>query len=297
MAVKLYGLDSREYEHPLDRKTLTALTNLRGFDKIVNAFLNWEYVKWELVEMKGGNFHVTEKSCPELYNKIKESAHTLNMTDFPHIYTKWGYFVNAYTMGYKENVCLVLYSGAVDLLNDGELGFIIGHELGHIKSNHNLYYIMAAKIAQFIVNIPLAGDLAQPLVIALKHWSRMSELTADRAGLLACQDKDAVLDTLIKMTGIPRKYHNKVDKQFILEQAREFEELLSSSEQILKHISILNDDHPWTVMRAAELIKWIDEGEYDRLIEAHKGKECLTCRHSIPAKATRCPYCSGTSFK
>lgn len=296
MATKLFGLESREYEFPLDRKALMALTALPGFDKIINAFLNWTWVKWELIEMKGSNFHVTKQSCPELYNQVMEACHTLNLTDFPHIYTKWGYYVNAYTMGYKDTTSLVLYSGAIDLLDKDEQNFIIGHELGHIKSNHCLYHNMALKISQFISDVPLIGDLMGTVRYLLMYWYRMSEFTADRAGLLACQNEEAVMRSIIKMAGVPQKYYQSVDRNAILEQAREFEVLLSGDEQIMKNLSILDDTHPWTILRAAELIKWIESGEYENIIKAHKGKCCTTCKKQVPSAVEHCPYCQGDDF-
>lgn len=36
------------------------------------------------------------------------------------------------------------------------------------------------------------------------YWNRMSEFTADRAGLLCCQDKDASIRAFMKMAGMPR---------------------------------------------------------------------------------------------
>ena len=297
MAVKLFGLESREYEYPLDRKTLATLKALPAFDKVTNAFLNWGWVKWELIEMKGSNFHVTKESCPELYNQVMEASHTLNLTDFPHIYTKWGYYVNAYTMGYKDTTSLVLYSGAVDLLEKDELKFIIGHELGHIKSNHCLYHNMALRIANFISDVPVIGDLMGTIRYLLMYWYRMSEFTADRAGLLACQNEEAVTNSIIKMAGVPQKYYQSVDKNAILEQAREFEMLLSGDEQLMKNLSILDDSHPWTVLRAAELIKWIESGEYAELIKKHKGKSCRTCNRQVPSDVECCPYCQGRDFK
>lgn len=297
MATKLFGLESSEYEYPLDRKTLATLKALPAFDKVTNAFLNWTWVKWELVEMKGSNFHITKESCPELFNQVMDASHTLNLKDFPQIYTKWGYYVNAYTMGYKDTTSLVLYSGAVDLLDKDELTFIIGHELGHIKSSHCLFHNMALKISQFISDVPLIGDLMGTIRYLLMYWYRMSEFTADRAGLLACQNKEAVLSSIIKMAGVPQKYYDSIDRDSILEQAREFEALLSSDEKIMKNLSVLDDTHPWTILRAAELIKWIESGEYERLINAHKGKQCCTCNKQIPSDVKCCPYCQGEQFK
>jgi len=35
---------------------------------------------------------------------------------------------------------------------------------------------------------------------------------------------------------------------------------------------IIDDSHPWTVMRAAELLNWIKEGEYERVMNGDGGR-------------------------
>ena len=119
----------------------------------------------------------------------------------------------------------------------------------------------------------------------------MAEFTADRAGLLACQNPDAALSALAKMAGVPEKYHRAIDKETILRQAEEFTKgnkvFITKS---MTTLSVIDNTHPWTVLRAAELIKWIDSGEYDRILSS-AAKVCPVCGHQIPQDATVCPIC------
>ena len=48
----------------------------------------------------------------------------------------------AFAIGMEKHT-IVITSGLVELLEDDELRFVIGHELGHIKSGHMLYRTMA----------------------------------------------------------------------------------------------------------------------------------------------------------
>ena len=117
--------------------------------------------------------------------------------------------INAITAG-VERPLIVLYAGAVDLLTPEELLFVMAHEVGHIKSAHVLYY----QIAEFI---PVIGEIVGAatfglgeffgagLQLALLRWKRMSEYTADRAGLLACKDAEVALRTMMKLAGLPAK--------------------------------------------------------------------------------------------
>lgn len=291
---QLLGLDPKVYEHPFDREALTKLKRIPGLETVTNAFLNWTYVKWHIIELQGSNFKITEESCPELYKLVKEVETTLDIADSPEIYTQWGYSINGSTTGTKGNTLMVLNSGAVDLLNEDQLQFVIGHEMGHIKSNHVLYHMMAQFFPIFASMVPVVGGfVGTSLELVLMYWYRMSEFTADRAGLLACQDKDAALSAIVKMAGLPLKYYENANENAFLKQAESFEQMhedfLSGT---MQHLSILTSTHPWTVYRAAELVKWINSGEYDRIISqtSSNTKRCCVCGHVVPMEVFVCPY-------
>jgi len=295
MKQTLLNLQSKEYEHPFDKAALETLRKVPGFDSVVNYVLNWTTIRWHVIGLCGSNFHVTKESCPELYNLIRETIETLDIDRLPEIYTIWSYGVNAYTTGYKENTIMVIHTGAVDLMTDPELKFIVGHEAGHIKSGHVLYHVMVDFFSQIISDTMLAGKLAIPLQLALFYWYRMSEFTADRAGLLACQDLDAALSAIMKMAGIPKRFFDTTKPQLFAKQAEEFMSKYGGSiNSVIRNISILDDSHPWTVMRAYELIKWVESGEYDRLLSEHAGKVCPICKQNIDRNAMICPICNHT---
>ena len=291
--VHLINLSSSEYEHPFDRTALNALKNLPGFDTVTNFILNWTAVRWNLVAMQGSNFHVTRDSCPELYKQIKENAMILGVEDFPEIYTEWGYAVNGYTTGNRDKTMLVLNSGAVDLLTDAQLDYVIGHEMGHIKSGHVLYHLMAQLFSSAISMIPLGEALLTPIHYSLLYWNRMSEFTADRAALLTCQNKDAAIETIIKMAGAPQKIFDNLNKEAFLKQAEEFEQKFGNiADTAIRTISIMSSSHPWTVYRAGELIKWIESGEYDRILKEYAGIPCpYDCGNIISKDAKECSRC------
>ena len=204
-----FGLNSKLYEHNFDKKALAALKAVPGFDQVVNWFLNWTYIKWHVIELQGSNFLVTRESCPELYELVHDVADTLDVRPLPRFYTQWGYDINGYTTGYKEDTILVLNSGTVDLLTDEELRYVAGHEMGHVKSGHVLYHTMGELFNVAISQIPLVSTMTKPIYYALMYWIRMSEFTADRAGLMACQNIDAAINAIIKMSGLPLKYFEK----------------------------------------------------------------------------------------
>ena len=297
MAKTLVNLKSETYEHPFDRQALDRLKQVPGIDRVTNFLLNWTFVNWHLLELQGSHFRITHNSCPELYSLIKEVEETLDITDRPKIYTKWGYDINGYTTGTGDNTLMMLNSGAVDLLSECQLKYVVGHEMGHIKSNHVLYHMMAEFLPSIISLIPGASILAAPIQLALFYWQRMSELTADRAGLLACQDREAAIEAIVKMAGLPLKYFGNINEDAFLTQAEEFEKMHEGFiTGAMANLSILTSTHPWTVYRAAELVKWINSGEYERILSGIKVKRSV-CGHVVSIDTTVCPVCGSDEFE
>lgn len=252
----LYGLDQNKYEHPFDHEALDRLEAIPFLTKATKWITENTIEKIYTVQFTGSHLKVTRDNYPKIYEYLEYACQILDMPKVPDLYIQWGYDINACTIG-AENPIIVLNSGLIDLCDDDEILFIIGHELGHIKSNHMLYHMMAQCINYVIDAIPGGTLLAGGIQYALYYWSRMSEFTADRAGLLCCQNMDAAISAFIKMSGLPKEEYNNIHKETFLQQAKDFEMLdYDGMNKFVKFISIANDSHPWTVMRASELLKW-----------------------------------------
>ncbi|HHO48474.1 MAG TPA: peptidase M48 [Desulfobacteraceae bacterium] len=87
-----------------------------------------------------------------------------------------------------------IYSGLMDMLDDGELRFVIGHEMGHIVKNHvrhklQLAYAASAARKGLAAAGGSLGDLAASLPGAFvetlinSRFSRLEEKSADDFGL------------------------------------------------------------------------------------------------------------------
>ena len=263
----LKGLNSSEYEHPFDQKALNALAHTPGLETLGNFITKNTIEKIYTLQYTVSNLKVTKENYPKIYEYLEYACQVLDMQTIPDLYIQWGYGINAFTVG-SENPIIVLNSGLIDLCDDDEIMFIIGHECGHIKSNHMLYHMMAQVINVVIDSIPGGNLIAAPLQYALYYWNRMSEFTADRAGLLCCQNKEAAIRAFMKMAGMPIKEFEYMNYDSFIKQASEFKSLdYDSLNKVIKFISIADASHPWTVMRAAELLNWINAGEYSKYVQ------------------------------
>ena len=101
----------------------------------------------------------------------------------------------------------------------------------------------------------------------LLDWYRKSDFTADRMGLLCCQDLRVALSTMIKKAGLPQSHYNEINVEGFIKQAKEFEELHSGYwDKIIKNLSLRSAESPWLVARAAKLLEWVESGEYKYVI-------------------------------
>jgi len=96
------------------------------------------------------------------------------------------------------------------------------------------------------------------------EWWRKAELSADRAGLLAGQDPAASLRLLMKLAGGGDL--SQIDTAAFLEQAAEYEGGGDLRDSIHKLGMTAWSTHPVPVARAAELRRWVDSGEYGRIL-------------------------------
>ena len=105
----------------------------------------------------------------------------------------------------------------------------------------------------------------------LLNWYRCSDFTADRVGLLACQDINVALRTMIKMSGIPKKYYSSINVDSFIKQAEEFDIMFSGAVgNLVNYVSINTAFSPWLVLRAVNLLKWYRSGEYESIINSNK---------------------------
>jgi Zn-dependent protease with chaperone function len=257
------------YEHPSDTSTLDALQHTAGLETLVRKLNSWGFERLLRVQLTGSYLRATPDSFPDLHATLRKACELLDSPVIPDLYLAPG-DINAFTAG-VERPLILLYAGAIDLLTPEELLYVIAHEVGHIKSQHVLYY----QIAEFI---PVIGEIvgaatfglgeifSAGLQVALLRWKRMSEYTADRAGLLACKDAEVALRTLMKLAGLPAKSYASVNTEDFIAQAREFQAMDTDKLSTLaKFFSTMGATHPWTVMRAQELLHWVDDGSYERV--------------------------------
>lgn len=263
---KLTELSSRAYEHPSDRAALTGLRKVPGFDLVLRKLIGLIGERRLRYLMLGSAVRVNDQQFRRLNAIYQECVQVLDLPERPELYVAQTPFVNAGAVG-VDRPFIQLNSATIELLSDDELRFILGHELGHILSDHVLYKTMLGLLIQLALvrfGIPIASLALAAIIAALTEWDRKSELSADRAGLLCLQDPWTAYTVIMKMAG-----GRQVDQMDITEFIRQAEEYESGGDQLdslIKLLNLMGRRHPFAVLRLAELKRWVERGDYDRIL-------------------------------
>ncbi|MEV6926420.1 M48 family metallopeptidase [Dactylosporangium sp. NPDC051485] len=264
--VVLTGISSRAWEHPADRGALVALRELRGFDDVLKSLhALWNERAWRL-QFLGNAIRVDHRQYPRVHRLLAEVGASLDVAELPELFVQQDRSINGMCIGMSKPF-IVVNSGAVELLDDEELRCLLGHELGHLISGHAVYRTMVMILTDWAVRLawlPVGSIVLRAIVAALMEWWRKAELSADRAGLLACQDPAASLRLAMKLAGGGDL--SEVDTTAFLEQAAEFDRAGDLRDSLIKIRMVTARSHPMPVARAAEVRAWIDSGEYQRIL-------------------------------
>jgi hypothetical protein len=162
---------------------------------------------------------------------------------------------------------IVITTGMVNLHDPEEIRWVIGHELGHVLSGHAVYRTMLfhlINLAQRVIWFPFGYLGLRAIIWGLEEWFRKSELSCDRAGLLAAQDVDAARRALMKLAGGSQM--SQLNADAFHEQAHEYDAVPDVREGLLKLLQLQGATHPFAVVRFAELDRWAAGGDYARIL-------------------------------
>jgi Zn-dependent protease with chaperone function len=262
----LRDIHPSSWEHPADRAALMALRRVPGFDEVLKTVFGLFGEKPIRLAFQANAVRVGPKQFPRIHQHYLEVLETLDSPEHYELFVSQTPMVNAGAYGMHKPF-IVLNSGALILLNDDELTYLLGHELGHIMSGHVLYRTMTVILLQLAqLGFPIVGLAARAVLVALLEWSRKAELSCDRAGLLAVQHPEATLRAFMKLAGGVPGMDAETDLNEFLIQADQYRETGDVADIVFKVLNLLGATHPFHVLRAAELRDWIEAGEYDRLL-------------------------------
>jgi hypothetical protein len=144
---------------------------------------------------------VTPRISPQLAKRFDAVRRILGTQFHAELYVEHSADIKASCVGIPDGSLVVtMTAGAAEKLEALEQLFLIGHELGHFLLDHH----------ELPVGVMLAHDDAGEsaftprVALQLLAWSRCCEISADRFGLICCQNEGVVARTFMKLaSGLP----------------------------------------------------------------------------------------------
>jgi Zn-dependent protease with chaperone function len=242
------------------------MRKLTGFDVLLRKLSGLFNERSLRLQFLASGVRVSERQFPQINDMVRDGAYVLDLPQIPEVFVTQNPLVNAMALG-SDKPFIVINTGLVDLLDAEELRTVVGHELGHVLSGHAVYRTMMfhlINLAARIAWVPLGYIGLRGIIWGLEEWYRKAELSCDRAGLLASQDPAAAKRVLMKLAGGSRL--SELNSDAFMEQAHDYDAVPDVRDGLLKILQLQGNTHPFAVVRFAELTRWIDSGEYERIL-------------------------------
>ncbi len=258
------NISPKSYEHPADRAATAALKSVPMLDTVVRKLIEWRYERALRQFYLGNSVRVGENQLSELWAAHVGVCRVLDMPQVYDLYVTSPVPGLAQAIG-SQNPMIVFDSELLQRLGTGEQRVVVAHELGHILSDH-MIYVTALNILLSVTNgLPFFFGIPFRAVKAvLLEWYRATELSCDRAATLAVRDPQIVCRTLMVTAGTMPA--DKLNLDAFMTQAMEYESWDDPSDRVRRFFNEIGQTHTYAVRRVSEVMKWVQAGDYDRIV-------------------------------
>ncbi len=189
---------------------------------------------WSLGQIRSNGVRISEEQFPEVHGLATELALKLGLARLPAIYViQQGGALNAFATKFVRRDIVVIYSDVLELAyeaGEAELGFVVAHELAHVKRRHPLWsWVLTPALL-----VPFLGHA----------YSRACEYTCDRMAAHACP-AGAPRGLLVLAAG--KRLYRRVDADLFSRQTETetgfwiwLSEALSSHPHLPKRVAALS---------------------------------------------------------
>ena len=281
--------------HPHD---LTALEQLRAvpfLDTFLKKMMELSVEQFLHGKCMANHIRLGPEQLPEIYQLLPPICRKFEIPE-PEFYLAQDPMINAYTMG-DTRTFLIVHSGLVENFSQSELQAVLAHECGHIVCRHVLYHTLMDLLTTLGGAFFGIGEVvAAPVRLALAHWSRTSEFSADRAAAVFADGADPMIKALVRLAGGTKRIAESINIEAFLAQGEYYESLRESKwDKLLQTLALLNEDHPFLAVRARELQKWTKTHDFKHLTDdiqvRQSNVKCLKCGHGLSSRWKFCQQC------
>src|SRR3954453_6903131 len=135
---RLLRISPKAYEHPADRAATAALKSIPMLDTVVRKLIEYGYERALRQQLLAASVRLGEDQLPGTWADWNAVCARLDLPQRYDVYLTQFPFANAAAIGAGTPMVLV-NSRTIDLMDELEMRTVLGHEAGHILSDHVLY--------------------------------------------------------------------------------------------------------------------------------------------------------------
>jgi Zn-dependent protease with chaperone function len=193
-----YQLDRSVFLWAQDGQAMTKLQQISALQAAVRTASDRVGRPW--IESTFNGIRLGPKQLPDVWKQAVLAARILGLHAMPDVYVSGDSQWVTYTFGSDTSAFIVLGTAILNNFQNDELLFVLAREMGHCRAGHALWKTVSrfltgdagphGMLSNGILNAISPMKLLEGAVeMPLMAWSRQSDITADRAGLLAVGDE------------------------------------------------------------------------------------------------------------
>jgi len=212
----------------------------------------------------------TDKQYPRVLEIGLLAARRLGARQIPSFYVELDRGYQSATYGDERDAFVNIGAFLPRFLNDEELLFVLGHEIGHLVSQHALWttvsMFLVGQQRQNLMSEGVMGFLSNPLKLIesgvesiITNWMRVADFTADRAALLALGSFDKAKRAIFLLHLRSRRELDEMDIDEWVRQAEAQDQTMSKLSQMITSAT------PYLGVRLVELRNFAASPQYEAL--------------------------------
>ncbi|MBQ4059519.1 MAG: hypothetical protein IJD40_11390 [Lachnospiraceae bacterium] len=261
MPVILNGLVIEEYAHPDDMAAISAIRNFNGLDTLLSKIGDKANQMLNRSIALGYYVRLTDETSPEIFRIIHDVCKILNYDKIPEVYSKRSYSIDIEVSG-AEKPTMVIPDALINNYDEKFLYFAFGRAISKLKSDYLKFYTIARATIEIV---EFAKSLPDAINLLFARWMQKAELTADRGGLLACQDCKTAIRFLMNYAGMPVAFTENVSIPEYIAAYRTNDKVVN----LCRNLLTLTNCTGFYNDRIVELFNWYTNGGYGDVLDEY----------------------------
>ncbi len=259
-------LNVNDFQHPLDKSAIDAVSKIPGFEKILELISKNSLEKSYSLINDSSRMKVTKEMSPKIFGMLSEAAEMYDMDCIPEIFIERDYRMWTKLNGISKPH-IIFSSSFLEQIDDDALWCAIVSEYAGIQAKHGTIKFIDEIIKLAKGAIPFGIDAT--LATAINYWYRNRIYTYDRAYLLASENFEKTARHILFGAVSDEVFDNlKLDQpdNTYLKQALELSGQ-TGAEGLARNMSVLFSPEQLLTSRYIELYIWYNSGEYYDVLE------------------------------